>query len=155
MFLWWPLWARIINLIIKINLMVNWYNLHGKVKSKDLTRGALRALKILLLLVRNSRIKTFLMYYFLCSELSLNKVCFKWFNLKGWGVSSVAKEIQPERSIQNSDLYQTDFIYCNGTIFSNEWGTECFKLPKLWLLGLRLILVSKFFPTTQMSFLMI
>jgi len=36
------------------------------------------------------------------------------------GVSSVAKEIQPERSIQNSDLYQTDFIYCNGTIFSNE-----------------------------------
>ena len=76
LFLWWPLWARIINLIIKINLMVNWYNLHGKVKSKDLTRGALRALKILLLLVRNSRIKTFLMYYFLCSELSLNKVCF-------------------------------------------------------------------------------
>ena len=130
MFLWWPLWARIINLIIKINLMVNWYNLHGKVKSKDLTRGALRALKILLLLVRNSRIKTFLMYYFLCSELSLNKVCF--FNdsslKKGWGFSSVAKEIQPELSIQNSDLYQTDFIYCNGTIFSNEWGNECLSI---------------------------
>jgi len=90
LFLWWPLWARIINLIIKIILMVNWYNLHGKVKSKDLTRGALRALKILLLLVRNSRIKTFLMNYFPCSELSLNKVCFKWFNLKGWGVSSLA-----------------------------------------------------------------
>ena len=81
LFLWWPLWARIINLIIKINLMVNWYNLHGKVKSKDLTRGALRALKILLLLVRNSRIKTFLMYYF-------NKYAFQWSKSKGWGLAA-------------------------------------------------------------------
>jgi len=88
LFLWWPLWARIINLIIKINLMVNWYNLHGKVKSKDLTRGALRALKILLLLVRNSRIKTFLMYYFLCSELSLNSMFFIDSSLKAGGFAS-------------------------------------------------------------------
>ena len=50
-------------------------------KSKDLTRGALRALKILLLLVKIQGLKTFLMYYFLSTELSLYKICLSMIQI--------------------------------------------------------------------------
>jgi hypothetical protein len=39
-------------------------------------------------------------------------------SLKAGGLAAWPKEIQPELSIQNSDLYQADFSYCNGEQYS-------------------------------------